>query len=115
MIVAGGTARRSAPYGMAVHVADLLGVLDDGGLRLPSRADIDADRVLDAVLGPAIARLRMTSLSMQEYVTSATRPACQNARGEGRDPTCDCPRLRAAWTRIGTIASPADSSTNEPT
>jgi lipase len=100
----GRSAAVGPPYGMAVHVADLLGVLDDagvrravlvghsmgafvlarlaaerperagavvlvdGGLRLPSRAEIDADRVLDAVLGPAIARLRMTFASMQEYV-----------------------------------------------
>jgi lipase len=90
----GRSAAVGPPYGMAVHVADLLAVLDDagvrravlvghsmgafvvarlaaerperagavvlvdGGLRLPSRADIDADRVLDALVGPAIARLR---------------------------------------------------------
>jgi len=100
----GRSAAVGPPYGMSVHVADLLGVLDDagvrravltghsmgafvvarlaaerperagavvlvdGGLRLPSRADVDADRVLDAVLGPAIARLRMTFASVEDYV-----------------------------------------------
>jgi lipase len=43
-------------------------VLVDGGLRLPARADVEADQVLDAVLGPAIARLRMTFASVEEYV-----------------------------------------------
>jgi lipase len=100
----GRSAAVGPPYGMAMHVADLLGVLDDagvqravlvghsmgafvvarlaaeqperaravvlvdGGLRLPPGADIDADQALDALLGPAIARLRMTFASAQEYV-----------------------------------------------
>jgi pimeloyl-ACP methyl ester carboxylesterase len=100
----GRSATVGPPYGIAMHVADLLGVLDeagvrravlaghsmgafvaarlaaerperagavvlvDGGLRLPARTDVDADQVLDAVLGPAIARLRMTFASVQEYV-----------------------------------------------
>jgi lipase len=100
----GRSAAVGPPYGMAAHVADLLAVLDDaglrravlaghsmgafvvarlaaerperagavvlvdGGLRLPARADVDADQVLDAVLGPAIARLRMTFASVEEYV-----------------------------------------------
>jgi lipase len=100
----GRSAAVGPPYGMAAHVADLVGVLDDagvrravlaghsmgafvvarlaaerperagavvlvdGGLRLPARADVDADQVLDAVLGPAIARLRMTFASVREYV-----------------------------------------------
>ena len=100
----GRSASVGPPYGMAVHVADLLGVLDDaglpqavlvghsmgafvvarlaaerperagavvlvdGGLSLPSRTDVDPDQTLDALLGPAIARLRMTFASAQEYM-----------------------------------------------
>lgn len=43
-------------------------VLVDGGLRIPAPDDLDADRLLDAVLGPAIARLRMTFDSPEDYV-----------------------------------------------
>jgi lipase len=43
-------------------------VLVDGGLPIPAPAELDHDQVLDAVLGPAIARLRMTFRSAQEYV-----------------------------------------------
>jgi lipase len=43
-------------------------VLVDGGLRLPSVPGADIDQVLDAVLGPAIARLRMTFSSVEDYV-----------------------------------------------
>ena len=88
MIVAGGTARRSAPYGVAVHVADLLGVLDDGSAARRARGALDGrvrhraaaaerpERAGDAVLGPAIARLRMPFASMQEYLAfSQAHPA----------------------------------------
>jgi pimeloyl-ACP methyl ester carboxylesterase len=100
----GRSAAVGPPYGIAAHVADLLAVLDDagvrravlaghsmgafvaarlaaerperagavvlvdGGLRLPVPADVDADQVLDAVLGPAIVRLRMTFPSVDDYV-----------------------------------------------
>ena len=43
-------------------------VFVDGGLRIPAPDDLDADRLLDAVLGPAIARLHMTFASPEEYI-----------------------------------------------
>jgi lipase len=43
-------------------------VLVDGGLRIAAPAQLDPDQVLDAVLGPAVARLRMTFASAEEYV-----------------------------------------------
>jgi lipase len=43
-------------------------VLIDGGLRIPAPDDIEADALLDAVLGPAIARLKMTFASPEEYI-----------------------------------------------
>ena len=58
MIVAGGTARRSAPYGVAVHVADLLGVLDDAGVR----------------------RAALVGHSMGAFVIARLRPNGQSAR-----------------------------------
>jgi lipase len=100
----GRSAAVGPPYGMAAHVADLLAVLDDagvrravlvghsmgafvmarlaaewperagavvlvdGGLRLPAAPGAATDQVLDAVLGPALARLRMTFASPEEYV-----------------------------------------------
>src|SRR4051794_13814205 len=90
-------------FGMAVHVEDLLAVLDhvecrravlaghsmggyvvarfaatapdrlsaavlvDGGLPLPVPPDIDADVILEAVLGPSLGRLRMTFPSVDAY------------------------------------------------
>ncbi|HEX8803124.1 MAG TPA: hypothetical protein VF743_02990, partial [Acidimicrobiales bacterium] len=39
----------------------------DGGLPLPMPADPDPDQVLDATLGPAIARLRQTFESREAY------------------------------------------------
>jgi pimeloyl-ACP methyl ester carboxylesterase len=41
-------------------------VLVDGGLRLPLPEGVDPDAALDALLGPAIARLRMTFASTEE-------------------------------------------------
>jgi lipase len=100
----GRSAAVGPPYGMAAHVADLLAVLDDagvrravlvghsmgafvmarlaaewperagavvlvdGGLRLPAAPGAATDQLLDAVLGPALARLRMTFASPEEYV-----------------------------------------------
>lgn len=43
-------------------------VLVDGGLRIPVPDDLDPDVLLDAVLGPAITRLRMTFASPEEYI-----------------------------------------------
>ena len=43
-------------------------VLVDGGLPPPMPEGIDPDRVLDAVLGPALARLRQTFPSRQAYL-----------------------------------------------
>ena len=43
-------------------------VLVDGGLRIPAPDDLDPDVLLDAVLGPAIARLRMTFDSPEDYI-----------------------------------------------
>jgi lipase len=43
-------------------------VLVDGGLRIPAPAHLAPDRVLEAILGPAFARLRMTFSSVEEYV-----------------------------------------------
>jgi lipase len=43
-------------------------VLVDGGLRIPAADDLDPGALLDAVLGPAIARLRMTFASPEEYI-----------------------------------------------
>jgi pimeloyl-ACP methyl ester carboxylesterase len=42
-------------------------VLVDGGLALPGTTDLPVDDVLDAVLGPAIARLSMTFESREAY------------------------------------------------
>lgn len=42
-------------------------VLVDGGLPLPWPADLPADEVAEAVLGPALARLRRTFASPEEY------------------------------------------------
>src|SRR5206468_4996938 len=42
-------------------------VLVDGGLPLPVPPDIDADTLLEAVLGPSLGRLRMTFPSIEAY------------------------------------------------
>ena len=42
-------------------------VLVDGGLPLPVPPDIDADTLLEAVLGPSLGRLRMTFPSVEAY------------------------------------------------
>jgi lipase len=42
-------------------------VLVDGGLPLPVQPDADLDVVLDSVLGPSLARLRMTFPSVEAY------------------------------------------------
>jgi lipase len=42
-------------------------VLVDGGLPLPLPADVDADTVLESVLGPSLGRLRMTFPSVGAY------------------------------------------------
>ena len=42
-------------------------VLVDGGLPLPVPPDIDADTLLEAVLGPSLGRLRMTFPSVDAY------------------------------------------------
>jgi pimeloyl-ACP methyl ester carboxylesterase len=44
-------------------------VLVDGGLPLPAPPDADPDAVLEATVGPAVARLRMTFPSEQDYLT----------------------------------------------
>jgi lipase len=43
-------------------------VLIDGGLRLPAPPDRDPDEVLEAVVGPAVARLKMTFDSPEDYL-----------------------------------------------
>lgn len=99
----GASAGLPGPYGLDVHVADLVAVLDywgaeravlvghsmgayvvarlaaahpgrcagvvliDGGLSPPVPAHLDADAVLDAILGPALARLRMEFASPEEH------------------------------------------------
>jgi len=42
-------------------------VLVDGGLPLPVPPDVDADTLLEAVLGPSLGRLRMTFPSVEVY------------------------------------------------
>jgi pimeloyl-ACP methyl ester carboxylesterase len=42
-------------------------VLVDGGLPLPVPPDVDADTLLEAVLGPSLGRLRMTFPSVEAY------------------------------------------------
>jgi pimeloyl-ACP methyl ester carboxylesterase len=42
-------------------------VLVDGGLPIPIPADIDVDAVMEALLGPSLARLRMTFESLDAY------------------------------------------------
>ena len=42
-------------------------ILVDGGLPLPVPPDIDADTLLEAVLGPSLGRLRMTFPSVEAY------------------------------------------------
>jgi pimeloyl-ACP methyl ester carboxylesterase len=42
-------------------------VLVDGGLTIPTSGDVDPQVFIDAFLGPAIARLRMTFASREEY------------------------------------------------
>lgn len=99
----GASAGLPGPYGLEVHVADLVAVLGywgadravlaghsmgayvvarlaaahpgrvagvvliDGGLSLPVPPDSDTDAVLAAVLGPALARLRMKFASPEDY------------------------------------------------
>jgi pimeloyl-ACP methyl ester carboxylesterase len=43
-------------------------VLADGGLPLPVPAEFDPDRLLEATVGPAVARLRQTFPSVEAYV-----------------------------------------------
>jgi lipase len=55
-------------------------VLIDGGLPLPMPEGADPDAVLDATLGPAIARLRMTFESPEAYIDFwRAHPAFQDA------------------------------------
>jgi pimeloyl-ACP methyl ester carboxylesterase len=89
----GASAGLPAPYGLDAHVADLVAVLAghsmgayivarlaaahpgrsagvvlvDGGLALPVPDHADLDAVLDTVLGPAMARLRMEFASPEDY------------------------------------------------
>ncbi len=99
----GESAGLPGPYGIAVHVRDLIVALDhlgidrvviaghsmgayvaarlahdhpervsglvliDGGLPLPVPADLDPDAALEAIIGPAIARLSMEFPSVEEY------------------------------------------------
>ncbi len=99
----GESAELPGPYGMTVHVRDLIAVLDhleieqvvvaghsmgatiaarlaydhpqrvsalvliDGGLPLPAPPDLDPDVVLEAIIGPAIARLSMEFTSVEDY------------------------------------------------
>jgi pimeloyl-ACP methyl ester carboxylesterase len=100
----GASNQLSAPYGIAAHVADLIGLLDelgitqlplllghslgayicarlaadhaervdklmliDGGLTLPGIEGVDPQQFLDAFLGPAIARLKMSFDSRESY------------------------------------------------
>lgn len=99
----GESAELPGPYGIAVHVRDLIAVLDhleiervvvaghsmgatiaarlaydhpqrvsalvliDGGLPLPAPPDLDPDVVLEAIIGPAIARLSMEFTSVEDY------------------------------------------------
>ncbi|MGW2154409.1 alpha/beta fold hydrolase [Nonomuraea sp. NPDC001699] len=65
-----------AGHSMGAYVAVLAGaardfarvVLVDGGLPLPLPEGVDPDAALEATLGPALARLRRTFASPQEYV-----------------------------------------------
>ncbi len=99
----GESAELPGPYGMTVHVRDLIAVLDhleieqvvvaghsmgatiaarlaydhpqrvsalvliDGGLPLPAPPALDPDVVLEAIIGPAIARLSMQFTSVEDY------------------------------------------------
>jgi lipase len=61
-------------------------VLVDGGVALPVAAHADPDEVLDALLGPAIARLRQTFPSRDAYHDFWRRhPAFDGADVEDRD------------------------------
>jgi lipase len=61
-------------------------VLVDGGLALPVAGEADPDEVLDALLGPAIARLRQTFPSRDAYRDFWRRhPAFADADVEERD------------------------------
>jgi pimeloyl-ACP methyl ester carboxylesterase len=57
-----------AAWAAAAHPQRCAGVvLIDGGVSLRNSGNADPDAVLDAVLGPALARLRMTFASHQDY------------------------------------------------
>ena len=75
--LAGGAAVTVVGESMGAFVAVVLAaehpdlvrklVLVDGGLPLPLPADLDPDTVADALLGPALERLRMTFPSVEAY------------------------------------------------
>ena len=97
-------------------------VLVDGGLPLALPDGVDPDAALDAVLGPATARLRMTFASAEEYVGFwRAHPAFANAwtadaeayaRG---DLTGEPPALRSRVSEPAVRADGSDLVRDEPT
>ena len=75
----GRSADLPGPFGMRVHAEDMVAILDhlgvdrivlvDGGLPLPVPPALlaDPDAAVAAILGPALARLRMTFASRDDY------------------------------------------------
>ena len=91
-------------------------VLVDGGLPLPVPEGIDVDTVIDAVLGPAVARLRQTFESVDAYLDFwRVHPALQEDWSDDieaylrYDLTGDAPALRS---RVSEAAVRADGAEN---
>ncbi|MHB8463883.1 MAG: alpha/beta hydrolase [Acidimicrobiales bacterium] len=68
-IVAGQSMGAYVAVGLAARRPDLVGslLLVDGGLPLPVPEGVDVDAVTDAILGPAVARLRLEFVSEDAY------------------------------------------------
>jgi pimeloyl-ACP methyl ester carboxylesterase len=91
-------------------------VLVDGGLPLPVPDGVDVDALIDAVLGPAVARLRQTFASPEAYLDFwRAHPALQDDWSDDieaylrYDLTGEEPMLRS---RVSEVAVRADGAEN---
>jgi hypothetical protein len=90
-------------------------VLADGGVPLPTPADADPDEALAKAIGPAIARLRMTFGSREQYIAQWRRhPAFEHAWNEdvelyaGYDVAGDAGAMRCVVSEAAVRADSAD-------
>jgi len=97
-------------------------VLVDGGLRLPVPAQTPPDRAIEALLGPAMARLRMTFSSVEEYIAFwQAHPAFAGRWNDDveayvrADLTGEPGALRSVVSETAVRADAADLVTDEPT